>query len=303
LNIYINRKPKIGPWGGGNKTVCILSDLLKENGHNVVFDLDSNVDVIFCMDPRPNETGIWYNNFLEHKNKFKSKIIQRVGDIGTHSKPELTNLVFQTFQFSDFFIFPSDWARRSMGFKGSNYAVVKNHSRHIFHGFKNKWKLSLDEKMKIVTHHWSTNDKKGFHFYKFLSENSIENNIQFTFIGRTPNNFDTSLMSHIEPQDDDSLARLIPENHVYLTASIEEAGANHVVEAVACGLPIIYHENGGSIPEYVSEYGISFWDNESLLGSVASMRKRFNIFKLRALGYNNCQEEAIKIYRDIIENV
>lgn len=302
MKVYINRKPKSGPWGGGNKTVCILSNMLKERSHDVVFDLDDSVDVIFCMDPRPNDTGIWYKDMLDHKNRFGSKIIQRVGDIGTHSKPDLTNLVFQTFQFSDFFIFPSDWARRSMSFSGSNYAIVKNHSRKVFHRFKSESVLGVDEKMKIVTHHWSTNDKKGFHFYKFLAEYSIENNIQFTFIGRIPDNFDTSLINYIEPQDDESLSRLLPQNHVYLTASIEEAGANHVVEAVACGLPIVYHDLGGSIPEYVSEYGVSFNDHNSLLSSIDSMRDRFNIFKSRALGYNECQEDVIEVYGSIIEN-
>ena len=303
MNIYINRKPKSGPWGGGNKTVCILSDLLRENGHNVVFDLEDDVDVIFCMDPRPNDSGIWYNDFLEHKRRFGSKLVQRVGDIGTHSKPDLTNLVFQTFQFSDFFIFPSNWARRSMGFKGSNYAIVKNHSRRIFHNFKSESVLDDNEKMKVVTHHWSTNDKKGFDFYKFLSERSIEKNIQFTFIGRIPDGFDTSLMTYIDPQDDKSLSEILPKNHVYLTASIEEAGANHVVEAAACGLPIIYHELGGSIPEYISEYGIDFCDNESLLRSIDTMRKNFSIFKKRVMGYSECQEDVIAAYRSVIENV
>ena len=99
------------------------------------------------------------------------------------------------------------------------------------------------------------------------------------------------------------IAKIIPKNHVYLTASTEEAGANHVVEGLACGLPILYHRNGGSIPEYVSEYGIEFWDNESLINAIGEMRKSFNIFKSRALSYCDSQEENIKIYRCIIENV
>jgi len=303
LKIYINRKPKSGPWGGGNKTVCILSKMLKSRSHEVVYNLEDDVDIIFCMDPRPDESGVWYGDFLEHKNKFGSKIIQRVGDIGTHSKPDLTQLVAQTFQFSDFFIFPSDWARRAIGFSGSNYAIVKNQSRKIFHKFKKDLKLAGDEKMKIVTHHWSTNPKKGFDFYEYLSKKSIEKNIHVTFIGRVPERFNTSLINYIEPQGDESLSRLLPQNHVYLTASIEEAGANHVVEALASGLPVIYHDQGGSIPEYVSEYGLSFSNFETLLGAVENMRNRFNIFKSRAMGYNMCQEDAIDSYGMIIENV
>ena len=49
--------------------------------------------LIFCFDPRPNESGIWYQHFLNYRQAHNAKIIQRVGDLGTHGKPELTELV------------------------------------------------------------------------------------------------------------------------------------------------------------------------------------------------------------------
>ena len=93
MKIYINRKPIQGPWGGGNKFVKKLVNNLKNNDFNVTYDLTSDVNIIFCFDPRPNDQNIWYQNFLNHKYQFGSKIIQRVGDVGTHSKPELTKIL------------------------------------------------------------------------------------------------------------------------------------------------------------------------------------------------------------------
>ena len=66
MKVYFNRKPVSGPWGGGNKTVNSLVNRLH---NNVVFDLEDDVDIIFCVDPRPNEDGLWYQDFLDHKVK------------------------------------------------------------------------------------------------------------------------------------------------------------------------------------------------------------------------------------------
>ena len=104
MKIYFNRKPVSGPWGGGNKTLASLVSALDTR---IVFDLDDDVDVIFCVDPRPNENGLGYQDFLNHKFYNGSKIIQRVGDVGTHGKPELTELVKQSIKYSDVCIFQS----------------------------------------------------------------------------------------------------------------------------------------------------------------------------------------------------
>ena len=117
MKIYINREPVTGPWGGGNKIICNLSDRLKDLGHEVVYRLfDEDIDVIYCQDPRPNQHGEWYQHFLNHRTLFKSKIIQRVGDVGTHGKPELFDLVKKTSNISDFLIFPSEWSKQKIEF-------------------------------------------------------------------------------------------------------------------------------------------------------------------------------------------
>ena len=39
--------------------------------------------------------------------------------------------------------------------------------------------------------------------------------------------------------DELNLSLTLPSHDIYLTASLEEAGANHVLEALACGLPVL----------------------------------------------------------------
>jgi len=308
LKIYFNRQPVTGPWGGGNKTLTAITDKMSELGHNVVYSLEENIDVIFCFDPRPNSQGVWYQNFIDYKAKNSNcKIIQRVGDIGTHSKPDLTQLVVQTSQLSDFLIFPSDWARRAIGFKKKNYDIIPNRPVEGF--YKNRdVNICIADKVKIVTHHWSTNPMKGFHVYKALGDqikkglkiNGIE--CEFTYIGRYPEENRSSGINIIDPIDVQELAEELPKHHIYLTASLGEAGANHVLEALAVGLPVVYHEKGGSIPEYCLGHGLEYGDNlNELIDALSNIVKNYSHFKNKK--YSSKMSDSIEAYCSIIESV
>ena len=300
MNIYLNREPIPGPWGGGNRVVVELSKEIIKNGWDLTFQLTPDVDVIFCFDPRPNNLGIWYQDFLNHKNSYSSRIIQRIGDLGTHGKPELTNLVRQTMSLSDYLIFPSQWAKQHIGFKGQNCKVVNNCPASIFHENKRD-NTVLGEKIQLVTHHWSTNPKKGFSIYKkiddFLDQ---QERYEFTYIGRLPQDLKFRNIKHIPPMDAVELAKKLPEYDIYVTASIEEAGANHVLEAMACGLPVIYHNEGGSIVNYCEKYGEGFSSFSELIEKIEKVTEVYGNYKKDVLLYEDSIAQTIKEYVDII---
>ena len=304
MKVYINREPVSGPWGGGNKTVSALYNQLRQGGHEVVSQLREGIDIIFCFDPRPNKYGEWYQHFWNYKQKYKCKIIQRVGDLGTHGKPELTNLVRQTVELSDFLIFPSLWAKEYINYQKQNFKIIDNAPFDEF--FKNRVELvNLPEKIRIVTHHWSTNPKKGFEYYKQL-DNFIkdQNKYEFLYIGRKPAGLELNSTTHIEATGDNALlSDLIGKSHIYLTASEEEAGANHVLEALACALPVVYHQNGGSIVNYCEEYGIGYDCFESMLNSFDKMVNNYEQYKKNVLQFNNTIDSSMQEYMKVIENV
>jgi len=299
MKIYLNRSPRSGPWGGGIKTVNKLVDHLSARGHEVVFRLVEDIDIIFCIDPRPNEFGELYQHFLNYRttNK-KTKIIQRVGDLGTHSKPELTNLVKQTLNLSDFFIFPSEWARDWIGFSGNNCEVIHNAPMSIFH--ENKRTSNISTVPKLITHHWSMNPKKGFHIYKQLDDHSKETGeFEFTYIGRLPETI--TLSQHLPPVGALELASELPKHDIYITASIEEAGANHVLEALAAGLPVVYHKDGGSINNYCNRFGKEFSSFDELLENLRDITSNYEKYKNEVLGYNVDNSDVVEKYIKIIE--
>ena len=302
MKVYINRRPKFGPWGGGIKTVNKFVSMLEEAGHNVVFRLEPNIDIIFCIDPRPNENREWYQNFLNYRRGSPStKIVQRVGDLGTHSKPELTELVRQTLNYSDFFIFPSEWARDYIGFIGENYKVVYNRPMEGFHNHKVR-DTPLPEKVHLVTHHWSMNPKKGFHLYQQLEDHiRATGDFVFTYIGRKPDNINIS--NHIKPISALELAKELTKHDVYITASIQEAGANHVLEAIAAGLPVVYHKDGGSIVNYCKGYGVEYDSFHNLLDGIERVVDNYSDFKKRVFSYVEDNSIVAKEYIEIIEAI
>ena len=85
-------------------------------------------------------------DFLNHKTKHGSKIIQRVGDVGTHGKPQLTQLVKDSVVYSDVCIFPSYWAFEYVGSLG-NSVIVPNAPLDCF------YELSYEKWIEYSEHH------------------------------------------------------------------------------------------------------------------------------------------------------
>ena len=301
MKIYFNRKPVTGPWGGGNKTLHALVEAVSHK-HEITYSLDEDVDLIYCQDPKPGPDGLWYQDFLDHKLKHGTKIIQRVGDIGTHRGPQITQLVKDTLQYSDIIIFPSDWARRAIGFNQENYFIVHNAPNDAFYKHRD---LSISPKqngkIRIVTHHWSDNDMKGFDVYEKLGNYAnSRSDIEFSYIGRYSNKFSHNGISLHKPIDIEQLSVILPTYDVYLTASKLEAGANHVLEGIACGLPVLYRSGGGSIDEYCCQYGLQYETFDQLVKSIEFIKKAYSSYKGQVARYNHKISEVISAYTGII---
>tara|TARA_R110000796_G_scaffold22632_1_gene65425 strand:- start:2933 stop:3877 length:945 start_codon:yes stop_codon:yes gene_type:complete len=310
--IYLNRKSVKGPYGGGNKTLALLEQRIVEEGHKLVYELENDIDVIFCYDPRPNQNGIWYQNFINYKKiNHYCKIVQRVGDTGTHSKPQLTALLKQIVKFktTDFFIFPSKWARDMIEHSNSNYQIIPNRPLAQFYENRDDVPGRNKDVINIVTHHWSDNRKKGFEVYekfgKKIKDGLVINdkNVKFTYIGRYSQHFTSDGISVISPVGVSDLNRMLPKYDIYLTASEEEAGANHVLEAMAAGLPILYRENGGSINEYCKDYGIKYEKFDDLIKKIQQVDSNFAYEKEKVLKYCETANNTIEEYIEIIKRM
>lgn len=248
------------PWGGGNTHYARLVEQASKIFKVEEVNKTNKYDIIYVQDCR----WLFISNdklptIVEYKAmKPKTKFILRVGDVGTHDKPEILNKLIDliNMEIIDCMIFTSEWAKRylsariypSSSLKMPKMYVIPNEADEIFFPAK---------KLKVVTHHWSNNRNKGGEIYETLQARAEQINVEFTFIGRPCFNIVPPTI-HIPAQNKSNLMSLLQQYDWYLTASIHEAGANHVLEAYNAGLPILYHIDGGSIPEYISKRGIPY---------------------------------------------
>jgi len=288
--------PVSGPWGGGSKVLTAIIEECHTRGHSITNSFEKKVDLIFCMDPRPDSVSS-YDILLELRKRDESPIIQRVGDLGTHGKPELYDLVRSTERFSNYFVFPSKWALERSGFVGKNCEVIQNAP---LSNFVRQKKSAISRPLQLITHHWSNNPMKGFDFYSELDahcKNSTQ--LSFTYIGRKPEG--VSFSDCHDPMDISGLIDNIGSKDVYITASKHEAGANHVLEAMALGLPVLYHDDGGSIPEYCEGRGYSFSSLEDVIKILDDDKKLKDMSEFSL--YQRDSSDMAKEYVDLFEKV
>ena len=295
-------KPAYKPWGGGSVTINMLREALTELGYVVVFNLNNNdIDVLFIMDPRT-----WcdpFDEIIKYSKINKAKIVHRVGDIGLHGKPELTNLLKKSIVEADYVTYISKFAKKYLSIDHPNSNVIELAPSKIF--FSNrKENLNLSYPIKIVTHHWSTNILKGFDYYKKLDSFLLNNkNIEFTFIGRLPDGFSFDNSIYISPLGKKSLSKILPKYDIYLSASKWETGGNHVLEAIGAGLPILFHEDGGGINDYCYEYGLSYNSFNDMIKKIDELIEKYHQIKSKILRYDRTLESVIYDYVHIIKSL
>ena len=124
---------------------------------------------------------------------------------------------------------------------------------------------------------------------------------EFTYIGRLPEGI--TLRNHIHPIGATELAMELPKHDVYITASIEEAGANHVLESLAAGLPVVYHSHGGSINNYCHNYGAEYLTFDGLLGSIRQVVSNYKDLKSTVLSYDRDNTVVVNKYIKLIERI
>jgi glycosyltransferase involved in cell wall biosynthesis len=156
-------------------------------------------------------------------------------------------------------IFVSQWLQDhflSIGWGCSNNTVIHNGvdgSAFRKRGYDEKLKNSSDQRyhrrINLVAHHWSDNRLKGADIYEALDEFvALNTDFSFTYIGRTKSNLRHTYI--LPPAPADELGRTLGLYDVYVSGSRFDPGPNHILEALACGLPTYVHKDGGGCVEF-----------------------------------------------------
>ena len=251
MKILVNRKPVDGPWGGGNLLVRSLYDILPDFSVEVVSKFEKDIDIIFIQDPRYGSTGISINEIVKYKiENPNTKIIHRINECDARKGTKgVDSMLSECSKHTDHTVFVSNWMKNyheKIGWNCKSTSVIYNgvDKSHFSESEKIK-----NDKINLVTHHWSSNRMKGFDIYekldKFVKENS---DFTFTYIGRENGNFKNTTV--IEPLFGEDLGKCLSKYDVYISGSLFDPGPNHILESLACNIPTYVYIDGGGCVEF-----------------------------------------------------
>lgn len=278
MKICIYYKLQNGPWGGGNQFLKALKKELVKRGHHITHEIEDCVD-IFLFNSWSMDLTVLKKIKQQSANL---KIVHRLDGVPTlyGRSIEDQNYALALNEFSDLTVFQSKWASDSFFRIGLdpniNYAIIHNGvDAEIFNSMgRKKWDGS--EPLKIITTSWSNNSQKGFPYYKELDKMVKNNNdITFTFVGRLPDGFIFENSTYIVPQDSIALSKILRDHHVFFQASKNDACSNAMIEAMNCGLPVIYHNSGGN-PEICQQEVFGIPMDEDMRVCLNRMKKRYD---------------------------
>lgn len=205
---------------------------------------------------------------------------------------------------------PSEWLMKQVKvsyLKDKNCAVINN-------GIDlDKFRVISDinkskDKFKLIAVSFGWDEKKGLDAIIELSK-LLDDNYEITLVG-TDDNVDKILPSRIKSihrtQNQDELIRLYNESDVFINCTREENFPTVNIEAIACGLPVVTFNTGGS-PEIIDETcGVVVPKNdvEAMANAIRRMKETpflKDSCRTRSLNYERTSKfrEYLLIYNEI----
>jgi hypothetical protein len=311
--VSINHKPKASPWGGGNQFVWTLKGALQRLGYRVQHDLSGDVDVIVMIDPRTELRAIQYGpaEMAAYKKAHpKTKVLHRINECDKRKNSDFMDKVLaEGNKVADFTVFVSEWLRdhsSTTWFDRSrpHAAIYSGADPAIYHPFGTKLP-EPSETVRIVTHHWSNNMLKGFDVYGQVDEAIAAGKLpgyELWVIGRWPEGMTWKAARTFPPNYGHKLADQLRQCHLYLTASRWDPCGMHYLEGAQCGLPMVYHEDGGGSVESVSKYGVGF-RGDGVLEAIREARARLPELRQRVLTQAPSGARMALAYAELIQRL
>jgi glycosyltransferase involved in cell wall biosynthesis len=309
--VAFNMRPLEHPWGGGNWWLAQMVRHLRDEGFDVRFDLKRDPDVIVVVDPRVGGNVVFgCAEIAAHRERHPdARVLHRVNECDLRKgTDEIDALLADVNAVADQTVFISEWLRDYHAERWFDLArphsVILNGADDAIFNPAGSEELRDGEAMRLVTHHWSNNPRKGFDVYaevdRLIAGRKLDG-VELWVIGRWPESIDWRTARTFEPVAGPELAALLRQCLVYLTASRFEPGGMHVVEGLQCGLPLLYHEDGGGIVELGRRYGIGFRDD--VAGAIDEMRSRHSELRAPVLADPPSGDEMCRRYRAAIEEL
>lgn len=310
MRIFIYYKTTDLPWGGSNSFVKAFKNYIKNEKRDIsmkiVTDINDDYDIFFmngCSKSAFEGKRIPINlKEVERIKKFgyaslikrflskkvKKKIVYRLDGLRAIYNNEfdpMDELQLQASNLADYIVFQSKHCLESFkrfGYDKSNYSIINNGVDQTIFNSHEKGLWNKKEELKIFSASWSSNPNKGYSTIAAFSENE---NIKSYFVGNWPDKIDKKNVRCLPPMKQEELAKRYKRCDVFLHAAKNDPCPNTVLEALSCGLPVIYHNSGGSV-EIAREYGVPLprlINDETIQTTLEKIKQNYDVLVKRII--------------------
>jgi len=311
--VAFNMRPARGPWGGSSPFVVQLKRYLQRRGYDVRFDLHKKVDVIVLIDPRDD---LQFKSFgMEEIRAYKKinpkvKVLHRINECDQRKNSSfMDELLKNANEIADHTVFIANWlqdyhSERWFNKDNSHSVIYNGADPNVFHPIGSAT-YNDNEAFRIVSHHWSDNMLKGFDFYSKIDQ-AIEkgqlDGVELWIVGRWPSEIKWQQARLFPPSQGKKLADTLRSCHAYVTASRWEPCGMHHVEGAQCGLPLLYHKDGGGIVEAGERYGLGFGDDD-FIDAIKRLRDEYGKYRDLVLNNSPCGDRMVMEYTNRIQSL
>ncbi|OGV44753.1 MAG: hypothetical protein A2X46_16580 [Lentisphaerae bacterium GWF2_57_35] len=179
-------------------------------------------------------------------------------------------------ELADATVFQSHYSlakHRELGYALANPAVIPNAADPAVFNSGGRTHWDGHRRLRLISASWSDNPNKGAAIYKWLDEHLDFNRYEYTFVGRIQESLKN--IRHIQPVDSETLANELRQHDVFIAASRHDPCSNSVIEALSCGVPVVYLNSGGH-PELVQEAGLPFHEADEIPGCLETICQEYD---------------------------
>jgi glycosyltransferase involved in cell wall biosynthesis len=300
LTVALFHKFARPPFGGANQFMLALQKVLKQRHLRVLTNkVSSRVDAYLLQ-------AVRFDTELAFKlaDSSRATIVHRVdGPIWLirNKDKELDDLCFDlNRQIANSTILQSNWSYQKiieLGYRPVRPVIIHNAvDPDVFHAH-GRVPFDRNRKVRLISTSWSDNPRKGGPIYKWIEEHLDWDRFDYTFVGRASEPF--TRIRQIAPVPSEELADILRQHDIYITASQNDPCSNALIEALACGLPSLYLNDGGH-PELVGYGGLPFNSEEDILPQLDVLVAQYEIFQnlIAVSDLDSVAEKYLALLRD-----
>lgn len=265
------------PYGGGNQFMIALEGALQRKGMDVIRNSGKGADAHVIQ-------SIWFDRpQFDRELEEGAVVIHRIdGPIQLYRGNDTTSdaaCYDINRDIADVTVMQSGWSMRKtydLGFKPFRPVLMWNSCDPAIFNRDGRRPFDRARRTRLISTSWSDNPRKGRDTYRWLDENLDWDRYEYTFVGRIQESF--RHIRIVEPVDSKTLANMLKEHDIFITASQNDPCSNALVEALSCGLPAVYFHDGGH-PELVEFGGLGFRDRQEIPALLERVTAHYESFQ------------------------